>query len=295
MSLRDLFARRRVPTPQNTAGASVHLPAMPELNVSQGFTVPPDVVARWKAGVAGTVQRYQSDPIREDKPMTDEEMSKDISDAPTETNLSGAHAAPNQDDSQPLVPPVRASAEVCEACHGTGRVLTTNDLLRLSIALLGDDPAGHHEFVAEFYRRLLIEAPDLAALFPADLTDPFSGGAGKIQRDKLLGALVALSQSYDPDAPDSEGMQILDTHLATFGRSHVRFFRPDGSERGATLDEYAAVKRVLFGTLLDAAGEAWRPEFTDAWSEAYDYAAATMMYAQHRSGARAARYVRPSR
>jgi hemoglobin-like flavoprotein len=173
---------------------------------------------------------------------------------------------------------------------GTGNVLTTNDLLRRSIALLGDNG---DDTVREFYRRLLDFAPSLAALFPADLvaaTEVETDSPGKRQRDKLLAALVALSQTYDP--ADAESMAILDTHLATFGRSHAAFHRPDGSIRGATVGEYLAVKRILFETLHDAAGKEWRPEYDDAWSEAYDYAMVGMLYTAQRSGFRAARYPR---
>jgi hemoglobin-like flavoprotein len=180
----------------------------------------------------------------------------------------------------------------CPECRGTGKVLTKNDLLRESIALLGD--AGD-DVVRVFYERLLDAAPELAQLFPGDLTVPASlvppDSPGKLQRDKLLGALVAVSQTYDPERP--EQMAILDTHLEAFGRSHAAFHRPDGSVRGATLDEYHAVKVVLFGTLHDAAGEAWLPVYDDIWSEAYDYAAGAMLFHGHRSGFKSARYARP--
>jgi hemoglobin-like flavoprotein len=199
------------------------------------------------------------------------------------------HAVGNMPDD---VPTERIKlAEPCPHCHGTGHVLTTNDYLRESLTLLGDQG---DSVVAEFYARLLTEAPDLAPLFPADLVDPLAGAGspGRLQRDKLLGALVAVSQTYD--RADPAAMEILDTHLATFGRSHANFQRPDGTVRGATLAEYHAVKVVLFGTLHDAAGEAWRPEYDDAWSEAYDYAVGEMLHAQNHTDMTAARYRRPS-
>jgi hemoglobin-like flavoprotein len=179
----------------------------------------------------------------------------------------------------------------CAACGGTGYVIrSTNDLLRESLELVG---TGGDMIVKEFYTRLLHAAPDLAPLFPSDLTtaqtsDPNSPGAA--QRDRLLGALVALSNSYNPD--DGDSMDRLDTALEAFGRSHAAFARPDGTVQGATLDEYAAVKSVLFETLVQAAGDAWLPAYTVAWSEAYDYAAATMMHEQHRAGFRYPRSVR---
>jgi hemoglobin-like flavoprotein len=183
---------------------------------------------------------------------------------------------------------VDPNRDVCPHCRGTGYVLTTNDLLRESIALLGD--AGD-DVMRLFYENLLNAAPYLAPLFPRDLTTPGGDGAGKMQRDKLLGALVAVSQTYDPDHP--EQMQILDTHLETFGRSHAAFDRGNGRVQGATLAEYNAVKVVLFNTLHDVAGALWRPEYDDVWSEAYDYAAGGMLFHGMRSGFKSARYARP--
>jgi hemoglobin-like flavoprotein len=182
----------------------------------------------------------------------------------------------------------KRARDLCPHCRGTGYALTKNDLLRESIGLLGD--AGD-EVMRLFYANLLEVAPELRPLFPLDLTEPGSLGAGRIQRDKLLGALVAVSQTYDPDRPDQ--MQILDNHLKSFGNSHAAFDRGDGRVQGATLAEYTAVKVVLFNTLHDVAGEAWRSEYDDVWSEAYDYAAGAMLFHGMRSGFKSARYARP--
>lgn len=203
-------------------------------------------------------------------------------DLPISPEDTGSHRSPALDLTVGgAVDPAR---DTCPHCRGTGKTLTTNDLLRESIELVGD---GGDSVVREFYRRLLETAPSLAPLFPADL---LAADTTKGQRDKLLQALVALANLYDPGRP--EQMEVLDTHLAAFGRSHAAFARPDGSVCGATLDEYAAVKTVLFGTLHDFAGDAWRGEYDGAWSEAYDYAAGAMLFHAHRSGAKAARYAR---
>jgi hemoglobin-like flavoprotein len=160
----------------------------------------------------------------------------------------------------------------CPHCRGTGKVLSVNDLLRESIGLLdGNEDA----VIREFYARLLTAAPDLAPLFPRDL---LAEDEIDHQRDRLLAAIVALAKHYDPD--NDEAMATLDTALASYGRAHSAFRRPDGSVRGATLEEYVAVKSTLFSTLHDAAGAAWLDEYDGPWSEAYDYAAIRMLSAQ---------------
>lgn len=181
-------------------------------------------------------------------------------------------------------PPVRQTRELCEHCNGSGYMPSISDYLRESVALVG---ASGDEIVKAFYAELLGVAPDLAGLFPPDLltTDETKG-----QRDKLLKALVALSDLYDPDDPAK--MAKLDTALSSFGRSHAAFARPDGTVKGATWEEYAAVKTVLFATLVAAAGSAWMPEYTESWSQAYDYAAAVMVAEQYRSGFTSPRFPR---
>jgi hemoglobin-like flavoprotein len=180
------------------------------------------------------------------------------------------------------VGPVRGVRVDCHECAGRGFVVkSVNDLLRESLGLLGD--AGD-AVVTEFYRRLINAdngkppADQLASLFPPDLlTDDRSRG----QRDRLLKALTALADWYVPDDPAL--MERLDTALRAYGRSHALFVRPDGSVRGATLQEYAAVQTVLMATLRDAAGKAWRGEYDAAWVEAYDHAAPVMLVEAHRA------------
>jgi len=188
--------------------------------------------------------------------------------------------------------PIGPPADPCPHCFGTGKVMTTNEILRQSLTLLGDDPAGHQSLIAEFYRRLLLAAPALVPLFPADLTDPLSSGEGKVQRDRLLGALIEVGQNYDPDHPDDEPMGVLGTHIAAWGRGHAAFARPDGTVSGASLREYVSVFDILMGTLHDATRAAWSPRFDKAWAEAYDFAARGMIASAWTSGFRSARYPR---
>lgn len=179
--------------------------------------------------------------------------------------------------------------EACVHCQGSGFMPSVNDYLRESIGLLGDRG---DEVVRTFYTALFRSAPDLARLFPGDPREGNLGTdhKGAKQREKLLAALAALSDLYDPD--DADRMARLDTALKSFGRSHAAFARPDGTIKGATWEEYAAVKEALFATLVQAAGNAWKAEYTESWSQAYDYAAAVMLTEQYRSGFAAPRFPR---
>lgn len=179
--------------------------------------------------------------------------------------------------------------EECEHCGGNGFMPNVSDYLRESIALLGDQGDA---VVRTFYGVLFRAAPELVTLFPGNPVEGDLGTdhRGARQRELLLAALVALSDLYDPD--DMERMQRLDIALASFGRKHAAFTRQDGTIKGATLEEYAAVKVALFATLVQAAGNAWRSEYTEAWSQAYDYAAGIMIAEQHRSGFAAPRFPR---
>lgn len=184
---------------------------------------------------------------------------------------------------------VSARREACTHCGGTGFMPGVSDYLRQSIQLVGDQG---DELVRTFYGVLFRGAPELVKLFPGNPTEGQLGTdhRGVRQRELLLNALVALSDLYDPDDP--ERMERLDTALASFGRKHAAFARPDGTIKGATLEEYAAVKNALFAVLVQATGKAWRPEFTEAWNQAYDYAAGVMIAEQYRSGFAAPRFAR---
>jgi methyl-accepting chemotaxis protein len=111
------------------------------------------------------------------------------------------------------------------------------------------------QLIAAFYDQLFADRPQFRAMFPAEMDG---------QRDKLLKAVVALVTHYDdPDA--------LVPALATMGRAHARF--PIG------LAEYAAVGQALLVTLARFAGPAWTPEYEQAWTRAYTFAAGTMLQA----------------
>jgi len=191
-------------------------------------------------------------------------------------------------DPQPLISQHRTD---CQECGGRGYMPGINDLLQESVKLLGDQG---DEVIRMFYSSLLRAHPQLMTLFPGNPTqgDFGSDHKGARQREKLLKALKSLADLYDP--AEAEKMKHLDQALASFGRWHAGFIRQDGTIRGATLEEYAAVKEALFTTLLRVAAGKWKPEYTEAWSQAYDYAAAAMLTEQFRSGFAAPRFPRSS-
>lgn len=186
----------------------------------------------------------------------------------------------------PIINPARID---CTHCGGRGYVPGLNDLLNESLALLGDQG---DEVIRAFYSRLFMVASGLAALFPGNPTEGDLGTdhKGARQRERLLNAIAALADLYDP--ADADKMERLDSALERFGRSHAAFARPDGTIKGATIEEYAAVKDALFTTLVRTAQDAWKAEYTEAWSQAYDYAAGMMVAAQYRSGFTAPRFAR---
>lgn len=194
---------------------------------------------------------------------------------------------------QPAAAPLVSQFRIdCAHCGGRGFMPGINDLLTESVALLGDQG---DEVIRMFYASLLRAHPQLMTLFPGDPTqgDFGSDHKGAIQRDRLLKALTALAGLYDPGNPAK--MDHLDQALGSFGRAHASFVRQDGTIKGATLEEYAAVKEALFTTLVSVAADKWQPEYTEAWSQAYDYATAVMLTEQFRSGFAAPRFPRAGR
>lgn len=180
-------------------------------------------------------------------------------------------------------PDRRTISITCPTCEGLGHMQrTVSELLRESIALI--PPDGGQQVIREFYRRLLTAAPDLAGLFPSDLITAAvddTASPGRMQRDRLLQALAALAELYGTSPADR---QRLDTALRSYGRSHAAFARPDGTTRGATVEEYLVVKQTLMDTLHTAAGPAWQAAYDDAWAEAYDYAMIVMLHEQFTGG-----------
>jgi hemoglobin-like flavoprotein len=102
------------------------------------------------------------------------------------------------------------------------------------------------ELMRTFYDNLFEAAPSVRPLF-ADVDM-------ERQRQALLNMLLVLRESLrdlDDVVPDLEEL----------GDRHVGY--------GAKPEHYPLVGEVLIGAMAEVAGDAWRPEYTSAWQEAY--------------------------
>ena len=109
------------------------------------------------------------------------------------------------------------------------------------------------ELMDVFYRRLFEAAPAVQPLFPTDL---------RRQKSMLLGALVLLRKSL-------RDLNAIVPKLRELGARHVAY--------GAQPEHYPVVGAVLIASLAEIAGDAWSPQFEQAWAAAYDVVAATML------------------
>jgi hemoglobin-like flavoprotein len=102
------------------------------------------------------------------------------------------------------------------------------------------------ELVKRFYERLFEAAPAVQPLFEKVDMDH--------QRQALLNMLLVLRESLhdlEDVVPDLEAL----------GARHVDY--------GALAEHYPVVGSVLIETMSEIAGDAWKPEYTAAWQEAY--------------------------
>lgn len=96
-----------------------------------------------------------------------------------------------------------------------------------------------------FYDRLFEIAPQVKAMFPADMTE---------QRKKLIGMLAAVVNGLG-DLPS-----ILPAASA-LAKRHLAY--------GAKAEHYPVVGAALLWTLEKGLGEAWTPDVAAAWTTAY--------------------------
>jgi hemoglobin-like flavoprotein len=97
-----------------------------------------------------------------------------------------------------------------------------------------------------FYDRLFAVAPQVKAMFPADMTE---------QRKKLMATLSVVVNGLD----DLETILPAASALAT---RHVSY--------GAKAEHYPVVGGALLWTLERGIGDNWTPEVADAWTAAYE-------------------------
>jgi methyl-accepting chemotaxis protein len=112
-----------------------------------------------------------------------------------------------------------------------------------------------------FYDRLFETAPAVQPLFAhVDM---------ERQRQALLNMLVVLRESLrdlDDIVPDLEDL----------GERHTEY--------GAQPEHYPVVGEVLIGAMTEVAGDAWKPEYTAAWQEAYGVVQNVMLSGAARAG-----------
>jgi hemoglobin-like flavoprotein len=102
------------------------------------------------------------------------------------------------------------------------------------------------ELVKRFYERLFETAPAVQPLFAkVDMEG---------QRQALLNMLLVLRESL-------HDLEDVVPDLQELGARHVEY--------GALAEHYPVVGGVLIATMTEIAGDAWKPEYTDAWQEAY--------------------------
>lgn len=169
-------------------------------------------------------------------------------------------------------PQVADDREDCAACHGTGKKLRCADYLAEIAGMLPtDDEVALDMIIADFYRDFTAAAPHLTVFFPPDLTTGDAlNSKGNRQREQLLLALVALLSRYDPDHPQSDGMQALRTNAGTWGRSHSAWLNPETGEiYYPTPDDYLLVRNSLVNLLAGGLGEQLTPKHVAALARAY--------------------------
>jgi len=110
------------------------------------------------------------------------------------------------------------------------------------------------QLIRTFYDRLFETAPAVKPLFASvDM---------ERQRQALLNMLVVLRESLrdlDDIVPDLEDL----------GARHAEY--------GAEPAHYPVVGEVLIGAMQEVAGDAWKPEYTSAWQEAYGVVQSVML------------------
>ena len=96
-----------------------------------------------------------------------------------------------------------------------------------------------------FYDRLFEIAPQVKAMFPADMTE---------QRRKLMATLAAVVNGLG-------NLTSILPAASALAKRHVSY--------GAKAEHYPVVGAALLWTLEQGLGDGWTPELADAWATAY--------------------------
>ncbi len=110
------------------------------------------------------------------------------------------------------------------------------------------------ELMRAFYDKLFEAAPDVRPLFVDVDMDR--------QRQALLNMLLVVRESL-------RDLEDIVPDLEELGARHVEY--------GAKPEHYPYVGQALIGAMQQVAGDAWNPEYTDAWQEAYGVVQGVML------------------
>jgi len=127
------------------------------------------------------------------------------------------------------------------------------------IAPRGDD------LMNVFYARLFAAAPSVKPLF--------AGTDLPRQKAMLLSTLVLLRKTL-------RDLGTIVPKLHALGARHVAY--------GAVPEHYPVVGEVLIASMAEVAGDAWRPEYEQAWGKAFAIVAGAMLEGAAAAEARAA-------
>jgi hemoglobin-like flavoprotein len=104
-----------------------------------------------------------------------------------------------------------------------------------------------------FYDRLFAIAPQVKAMFPADMIE---------QRKKLMAMLAAVVNGLG-------NLERVLPAASALAKRHVTY--------GAKAEYYPVVGAALMWTLEKGLGDGWTPEVAEAWTDAYDWLSGFMI------------------
>lgn len=109
------------------------------------------------------------------------------------------------------------------------------------------------ELVDRFYAQLFSAHPQLRVMFPNDLRD---------QKMRLLSSIVRVVQNL-------RSLERIQPALVELGRRHAGY--------GVAAEHYPIVRGMLVAVMQDIAADKWVPEYTQAWTTAFDVVAEAML------------------